>query len=60
MTHDKEWNSNDNIENQFIKMNGPSIEFSQNYSQSSSMMYSHRQDDDSREYRRDAIPEKKY
>jgi len=33
-------------------MNGPSVEFSQNYSQNS-MMLSHRQDDDSREYKRD-------
>lgn len=52
MANDDKWNSNDNIEKEFIQINGPSVEFSQNYSQSS-MMLSHRQDEDSRDYKRD-------
>jgi hypothetical protein len=53
MTHDEKWHSNDNLENQFLRINGPSVEFSQNYSQNS-MMFSNRQDDDSRDYKQEA------
>ena len=48
---DKSWQSNDNI--QFFKIEGPCAQLSQNFSQSS-MLYSHRHDDDSRDYKNDS------
>ena len=50
MNSDEQWGSNDNYENQFMRINGPSVEFSQNFSQNS-VNLSGRHFDDSRDYK---------
>jgi chromosome segregation ATPase len=45
----EDWRSPDHVDTHFMPFNGPSVEFSQNFSQNS-LMLSHRQDEDSRDY----------